>query len=451
MTNKANLVSIISFSRQLDTRGAFGFFWMVSLLLVIAWGFFALFTQFIEGHKVTGMRDNVVWGMYIANFIFFMGISYAGAIFSSLLVLFRVEWSSPIIRITQLISVLCGLIGPLYIFLCIGRLDRLHFILFYGRIPSPIFWDIVAIVTFLVGNITFLYLLLVPDLAYLRDNKELRLSKWRMKIYTFLSLNYHNTPEQQRHLRFAVDILAGILIPVSVILATILSWIFGMTLRPGWNSTIFGPYFVFAALYSGVGVIAIMMWVFRKRYNLKDYLTDRHFNYIAISIIVLAFSYGYFTFNEYFTIWYSFVEWDAQLIKKLFDFKQYGWWFIFSNYIGILVPLILISVPKFRTVNTIGIASIIIVAALWVKRYLVIVPTLETPLFPVQDIRPEYVKYTATWVEWALTFAGVALFLFLNTILTKIIPIVQIIEPISHKVLKRKKDLLGNVESGEGN
>lgn len=372
-----------------------------------------------------------------------MGISYAGGIFSGILKLFRVPWRTPIIRITQLISVICGLIGPLYILLCIGRLDRLHFLFLYGRIPSPITWDILAIITFVVGNITFLYLLLIPDMAYLRDTKELRVSTWRKKLYTFLAINYRDTTKHQKDLRQSQDIIAAVLIPISVILATILSWIFGMTLRPGWNSTIFGPYFVFASLYSGVAVIIIVLWVFRKRYNLKEFITKKHFNYLGIALIVLSFSYGYFTFNEYFTIWYSFEKWDAALIDRLLDFKQYGALFIFTNYVGILSPLIVVGIPWFRSINSIGIVSILVVLSMWVKRYLIVIPTLETPLIPIQDIRPEYVHYSASWVEWALTISGVALFLFILTLITKVLPIVQITKPVSDK-LKEKKALEEN-------
>jgi len=425
---------LISFSKQLDSRGLTGFIWMAILLSVIGFGMVALITQLVKGHGVTGMRDNVVWGVYISNFIFFMGLSYACCIFSSLLKIFRVPWRTSIIKITQLISVICGLIGPLYILLCIGRPDRLYFLFIHGRISSPILWDIVAILTFLVGNITFLYLLLIPDLAYLRDTTELRISKWRRRFYGFLSINYRGTLKQQKDLSLSQNIMAALLIPVSVILASILSWIFGMTLRPGWNSTIFGPYFVFASLYSGVAALAIVLWALRKRYNLQEFITKKHFNNIGIALIVLSFSYGYFTFNEYFSMWYSYETWDAKLIERLFDFKQYGYLFIFSNYVGILSPLIVIGIPWFRSINSIGVVSVLAVFAMWVKRYLIVIPTLETPLLPVQDIRPEYAIYTATWVEWALTISSLALFLFILTLVTKVIPIVQISKPVIDEV-----------------
>ncbi|MBT3800154.1 MAG: polysulfide reductase NrfD [Bacteroidetes bacterium] len=429
--------NLLSFARQLDSRGLFGYVWMFILVCIILLGFVALIMQIIHGHEITGMRDHVVWGIYISNFVFFMGVSYAGGIFSGLLVLFRVSWRAPIVRITQLVSVTCGLIGPLYILLCLGRIDRVYLLLIHGRIPSPIIWDIFVMITYLVGNIAFLYLLLVPDLAYLRDSNELRLPNWRIKVYRFLSINYKNTEKQQKDLRIALKTLAAILIPISVFLTTILSWIFGMTLRPGWNSTIFGPYFVFAALYSGIAVVILLMWVFRKRYNLKEYITDMHFRYVGIALVVIAFVYAYFNFNEYFSMWYSFKKWDAQLIKRLLDFKQYGWLFLFTNIIGIIIPILIVGIKKLQSISSIGIASIIILVGMWVKRYISIIPTLETPLFPIQDARPEYVHYSATWVEWILTLSGLALFLFLVTVVTKLIPIVQLTESILNKPAKK--------------
>ncbi|MBT7993421.1 MAG: polysulfide reductase NrfD, partial [Bacteroidetes bacterium] len=145
--------NLLSFARQLDSRGLFGYVWMFILVCIILLGFVALIMQIIHGHEITGMRDHVVWGIYISNFVFFMGVSYAGGIFSGLLVLFRVSWRAPIVRITQLVSVTCGLIGPLYILLCLGRIDRVYLLLIHGRIPSPIIWDIFVMITYLVGNI----------------------------------------------------------------------------------------------------------------------------------------------------------------------------------------------------------------------------------------------------------------------------------------------------------
>jgi molybdopterin-containing oxidoreductase family membrane subunit len=197
-------------------------------------------------------------------------------------------------------------------------------------------------------------------------------------------------------------------------------------LRPGWHSTIFGPYFVLGALYSGCGVLIVAMWVYRKMYKLHDYFTDKHFINLGYIMMVLAAAYGYFTFSEYFTDWFGSAKWDNEVITKLFSLKAYGWWTMFSNVAGIIIPIAIVAIPATRKRNWISFAAFVMVIALWVKRYLIIVPTLETPALPMQDTRAAYVKYTATWPEWALTFAGVATFLLFFMIMAKFVTVVPV-------------------------
>jgi molybdopterin-containing oxidoreductase family membrane subunit len=415
------------FSPQLTNWSKREIFWIVFWSIIFVFGLYALYVQATQGHIVTGMRDNVVWGLYIANFIFFIGISYAGAIISGFLHLFKVEWRKPIIRIAELITVIATIIGPLYILLCVGRLDRLHHLFIYPRLQSPITWDVLAITTYLTGSIIFLYLALIRDFAILSQS-DIKVSPWKKKLYNFFSLGFRNTPEQRRWLNLSTNILALLIIPTAIIVHSVLSWIFGMTLRPGWHSTIFGPYFVLAAIYSGTGVLVLALWAFRKLYHLEKYIVEKHFYYLGYLLVTLAAGYGYFTFSEYLTDWYSSETWDSELIRKLFDVKQYGWWFYFANFGGILLPIILIGIPKFRSITTIVISSGVLVMALWVKRYLIVVPTLETTLLPIQDTRPEFVTYTATWVEWSLTFAGIAMFFLMFKLASKFVPIVPIWE-----------------------
>ena len=404
------------------------YLWVGFLSILIAFGMYALYIQETEGHIVTGMRDNVVWGIYIANFIFFIGISYAGAIISGIMHLLHVEWRIPLMRIAELITVIAVIIGPLYILLCMGRLDRLHHLIIYPRLQSPITWDVVAIFTYLVGSILFLHMASVRDYAIMRDQPDMKIGKWRKKLYKILALNYQNSPKQAKSLATSLNIMALIIIPIAIIVHSVLSWIFGMTLRPGWHSTIFGPYFVLAAIYSGTGVLIVAMYVFRRIYHLEEHITKKHFVYMGYIMAALAFGYGYFTFSEYLTDWYSSKTWDAELIEKLFNYSEYGGWFLFANGAGILLPLIVIGIPKLRSIKSITLVSFIMVIALWVKRYLIIVPTLENTLIPMQDIRPEYVKYSITWVEWALTIAGVALFLLMFTLASKFIPVIPVYE-----------------------
>lgn len=408
--------------------------WTVFFLLWILLGAYALYLQITKGHGITGMRDNVVWGLYIVNFIFFIGLSYAGAIISGLLHLFKVSWGKPIIRLAQMMTIISVIVGPIFILLCVGRFDRLHHLFIYPRIQSPLTWDVLAILTYFVGSVLFLYMALIKDFAVYRDAK-LAIPKWKQQLYKTLAIGYKGVASQKRHLLISQNLLAIIIIPLSIMVSSILSWIFGMTLRPGWHSTIFGPYFVLGALYSGCGALIVAMWVYRKMYKLDSYFTDKHFTYLGYAMMVLAAGYGYFTFSEYFTSWFGSAKWDSEVINKLFSPAEYGWWTLFANFTGIAVPIIIVAVPATRKKNWITLAAFVMVIALWVKRYLIIVPTLESPALPMQDTRQEYVKYSATWPEWALTFAGIATFLLFFTLMSKfvtVVPVSGLEEPAQH-------------------
>ena len=278
--------------------------WLLTFffLIWIAGGAYALYLQIAKGHGVTGMRDNVVWGLFIVNFIFFIGLSYAGAIIAGVLHLLKVPWGKPFIRLAQMMTIISVIVGPIFILLCVGRFDRLHHLFIYPRIQSPMTWDVMAVVTFFGGAVLFLYLALIKDLAVYRD-AGLKGPKWRQKLYKFFAIGYRGGASQKRHLIISQNLMAIIMIPLSIIVASILSWIFGMTLRPGWHSTIFGPYFVLGALYSGTGVLIVAMWYYRRSHKLDQYLTDQIFRYMGYAMMVLAAAYGYFTFSEYFTGW----------------------------------------------------------------------------------------------------------------------------------------------------
>jgi len=403
--------------------------WYITFAVFMAFfllGIYGLILQIDKGHVVTGMRDNVVWGFYIVNFIFFMGLSYSGALISGVLHLFHTGWRKPVIRLAELITVISLVIGPFFIFFCIGRLDRLYFLFIHPRIQSPITWDVIAISTDLIGCFIYLYLSFIEDFAILRDYKGLEVPPWKRKFYKILSLGYTGAPKQKKLLSNARTIMSAMIIAIAIIVYSVLAWIFGVTLQPGWHSTIFGPYFVIAAVFSGTGLLIILMWIYRKIYHLEEYITKRHFVNVGVLLTVIAAFYGYFTFSDYLTKWYGSIKMDSILIDKLFT--EYYSLFIFANYIGILLPGIIIAFPKFRTIRNITVAAIIAILALWVNRYIIVIPTLETPFLPIQDTRSEWIKYTPTWIEWSLTFAGVSIFAMLFMLISKIAPIISISE-----------------------
>jgi molybdopterin-containing oxidoreductase family membrane subunit len=168
------------------------------------------------------------------------------------------------------------------------------------------------------------------------------------------------------------------------------------------------------------------MFLIRKYLRLEHYIRKVHFVGAGIILLILALLFGYFTFSEYFARWFSHKTNDINLLDTLFD--DYFWQFIFANYIGGLVPAIILFFKRFRTINFITFAAVIAVLGLWLNRYLIVVPTLETPYLPIQDTRPEFIHYTATWVEWALSFAGIAAFCLMFMLLIRFVPVIPVSE-----------------------
>lgn len=423
---QANKSILQDLTPEIEKTGTKWYLVFSVFFIVFCIGIFGLVKQIDKGHIVTGMRDNVVWGVYIVNFIFFMGLSYAGALLSGVMLLFNTSWRRPIIRLAELITVISLVIGPFFIFFCVGRLDRLYFLVLHPRIQSPITWDVIAISTDLIGCFLFLYLSLIEDFAILRDYEGLNVAKWKKTTYRILSLGYNGSEKQKRILSRAKKIMASMIIAIAIIVYSVLAWIFGVTLQPGWHSTIFGPYFVIAAVFSGTGLLIILMWIFRKIYHLEKYITQKHFINVGVLLMIIAAFYGYFTFSDYITKWYGSVKMDSILIDKLFN--DYYALFIFANYIGILLPCLIIAFPKLRTIRNITIAAVIAVLALWVNRYIIVIPTLETPFLPIQDTRPDWLRYSPTWVEWSLTLAGISVYGMLFMLVSKISPIISISE-----------------------
>lgn len=178
------------------------------------------------------------------------------------------------------------------------------------------------------------------------------------------------------------------------------------------------------------------MYIVRKYYKLESYINKNHFIGAGVLLIILGVLFGYFTFSQYFPMWFSSKINDIDLLNKLFSL--YFWQFIGANYIGVLVPILIILFKKLRTINFITFGGVVAVLALWLNRYFIVVPTLETPYIPIQDTRQAYLFYYATWVEWALTLAGFATFCLLFTLILKLVPVVHISDIINFERKKKK-------------
>ncbi len=282
------------------TKTSGKFYIAVFVLFCIAvWGAFAWIVQLVKGLGVTGMNNSVAWGVYITNFVFFIGISHAGTLISAILRISNAEWRRPITRAAEAITVFALMMGGIQIMLDLGHPERMLNVIIYGRLTSPLLWDVICISIYLLSCIFYLFLPLIPDMAILKNKSDI--SEWRKKLYRLLSVGWNGNREQKRRLEKAIGIMAILIVPIAVSVHTVVSWIFGMALRPMWHSSILGPYFVTGAIFSGIAAIIIAMAVIRKVNHLESYLQSIHFNNMGILLIVLTSLWFYFTFAEYLT------------------------------------------------------------------------------------------------------------------------------------------------------
>lgn len=415
--------------------------WRAKATLVIAavffgWGVVAYLHQLRNGLAVTAMTDYFSWGVYIINFVFFIGISMAGSLISAILRLTNAHWRHPITRMAEGITVFALIAAALMIIVDMGRPDRFLHVLRYGRLQSPILWDVFSLSTYLTGSILFLYLPLIPDLAILRDQGA-RFAPWRQRLYRWLALGWSGTPEQHRRLDRAVTVMSIVIIPVAVSIHTVTAWLFGMTLRPGWHSTIIGPDFVVGALYSGVAAVITIMALARWKFRLENYVTREHFRKLGILLLVLCAAYAYFTVNEYIGAVYTQEKTERDLVEALFQ-GTYAAEFWTMAIVGLVLPGILLSLPRARTVPGIVIASVLANIGMWLKRFIIVVPTLSSPFLHPDVAADKVFGYVPTWVEWAITigaFAGCYLFYCL---FAKVVPIVSIWETEGHHAEKKE-------------
>jgi len=395
-----------------------GFYITVSVLLIII--LFALFMyirQVYYGLGVTGMNEPVTWGFYIVNFVFFIGISHAGTLISAILRLSKAEWRRPITRMAEVITAIVLAIGGLHPIIDLGRPDRILNIFTAGRLQSPLLWDVTSITAYFTASTVYLYLPMIPDIARLRDRGTKM--KW---FYEFLAWGWQGTEHQKKVLNRAINILMIMVIPIAVSVHTVISYIFSMTLQPGWHSTIFGPYFVVGAIFSGIAALIIVMIAFRKFFHLEGYLKLIHFRYLGTLLLIMSLLWFYFTFCEYLTGIFGSEphEMDVILYKMTGPYAIFFWAMVIFNFI---IPVIILSFKKFKTIKGILIASITVVIGMWLERLNIVIPSLANPRLDLG-----MGMYFPSLTEWSLFIGALAVFVLGYVLFSKFFPIISIWE-----------------------
>lgn len=417
-------------SRDLMPRpfGRLGLLWVATLVVICAVGLFFYIDQVRHGLGITAMRDYTTWGIYIANFVFFVAISLVGSLISAILKLSGARWRTPLTRISEMIAIASILFAALVIIVDMGRPDRFLNVIIHARIQSPITWDVIVISTYLVISLLLLYLPLIPDLALMRDHFR-GIPGWQHKLYKILALGWNNQPEQEKILRRSEQILAVLIIPVAFGIHTVTSWLFATTLRPGWDSTNFGPYFVSGAFMVGAAGVICAMYVFRTFYNLDKYLTSKHFNYMGRLLVLLSLVYLYFNINEYFVPAYKMKAQESAHLKELF-YGSYAPLFWAVQVFGMIIPIIVLLFKWGRKPLPMFVVSIFVIVGAWFKRFLIVIPTLSHPYIPMTRVPESWQHYFPTFKEWWITAATLAGALLVVTILTRLFPVIPVTETI---------------------
>jgi len=404
---------------------------LAGLLALVGVGAFAYMTQLRDGLVVTGLAptgNKVMWGVYITNFVFFIGISHAGTLISAVLRVTKAGWRTPITRMAELITVVALSVGALMPIIDLGRPDRLLNVIRYGRWQSAILWDFLSITTYLVGSLIYLYLPLVPDLALVRDRLSPAASRPRRWLYRTLAVGWQDLPEQRHQLQRALGLMMVVIMPVAVSVHTVVSWIFSMTLRTGWNTAVFGAYFVTGAIFSGIAALLLLMAVLRRAFHLEEWVTPQHFVNLGYLMAALSLLMIYFNLSEVLTQGYKLEGSSPTYLRGIFtgSMAPFYWLYVVG---GLVVPAVLMLVRRTRTIPGVLAAAALVTLAMWVERYIIVVASLRVPQMPYTSLA----DYAPSWVEVGITAGAFGLFGLVIAVLVKVVPVVSVWEVREHE------------------
>jgi molybdopterin-containing oxidoreductase family membrane subunit len=379
--------------------------------------------QFILGLGVTGLNRPVYWGVYLTNFVFFIGLAHSGTFISAILRVAGQGWRKPLTRAAEAITLFSLPFGVAAILIDMGRPERILNLVFYGRYASPLLWDVSAVGLYLLSSIVFFYLSLLPDIAICRDRLT-DIPAWKQKMYRVLALGWKGTEQQFHRLDRVLDGMAIFMTMLVITVHTVVSWVFGMTLQPGWHTALLGPFFLLGAILSGTAAVVIALSILRKAYNLETVLPFGLFNSLRKLLITFTLGWLYFMIAEYLTAGYGNMIEEMRVLDDKFS-GTYALMFWGMSIFVFVLPLLIFIFKAKNSIKWMVIASILINIGMWIERYIVIIPT---------QIHPRLLHemgqgvYRPTWTEGMITVALFAGMFFLYATFTRLFPIIPIWE-----------------------
>jgi Ni/Fe-hydrogenase subunit HybB-like protein len=395
-----------------------------ALTMMLLW---AITYLLFEGVGIWGIDVPVMWGFAIVNFVWWIGIGHAGTLISAILLLLKQEWRTSINRFAEAMTLFAVACAGLFPLLHLGRPWVFYWLLPYpntmGMWPqwrSPLVWDVFAVSTYATVSLLFWYVGLIPDLATLRDRAR---NRWARYIYGFLAMGWRGSARHWERYRIAYLLLAGLATPLVVSVHSVVSFDFTVGIVPGWHSTIFPPFFVAGAIYSGFAMVVTLAVPLRAAFGLQDFITIRHLENMAKVMLATGMVVGYGYLMETFTAWYGKNPYETHQMLRDRPWGQYAqtWWMMIACNVGTAQ---LFWIPAIRrNPAVLWVLSIFVNIGMWLERYVIVVVSLHKDFLP-----SSWSIYHGTFWDYSTYYGTLGLFLALMFLFIRFLPVISIAE-----------------------
>ncbi|MCF8435425.1 MAG: polysulfide reductase NrfD [Ignavibacteriales bacterium] len=414
-------------SKPLESKPDKKFFIAISFTgLMLLTGITALGASFIYGTGLWGNNNPVGWGFPIVNFVFWVGIGHAGTLISAILFLFRQKWRTGIARFAEGMTIFAVITAAMFPLIHTGRpwlplylapYPNQHSI--WPNFISPLLWDVFAVSTYFIVSLIFWYVGLIPDLAVLRDKAGTKVKK---TIYSIFSLGWRFSNRHWQHYEMMYLILAGFATPLVLSVHTIVSYDFAVSIMPGWHATIFPPYFVAGAVFSGFAMVQNVLIFIRKIFNYEHIITLKVLENMNKIILLTGSLVGYAYAMEFFIAWYSGVQAEQfTFINRAFGPYAWAYWIMISC--NVISPQ-LFWFKKIRTsIPIMFVLGVLVNVGMWFERFVITVTSLSRDYLP-----SSWAYYTPTITDFGILIGSFGLFFTLLLIFTKTLPVISIAE-----------------------
>ncbi len=401
---------------------------LITISSIIAiWGLGTIVYLIATGIGVWGLNKTVGWAWDITNFVWWVGIGHAGTLISAVLLLFRQKWRMAINRSAEAMTIFAVMMAALFPGIHMGRIWLAYWVFplpnqfgsLWVNFNSPLLWDVFAISTYFSVSLVFWYIGLIPDFATIRDRMQKPMAK---KIYGLLSFGWSGKAKQWTRFEEVSLVLAGLATPLVFSVHSIVSMDFATSVIPGWHTTIFPPYFVSGAVFSGFAMVLTLLLIMRKVMKLENYITVKHVEYMNIVIIVTGSIVGVAYLTELFISWYSGVEYESYAFINRFS-GPYMWSYITMMTCNVVSPQ-LFWVKKIRTNFTATfILSIVVNIGMWFERFVIIVTSLHRDYVP-----SSWSMFYPTWVDIGVFVGTIGIFFTLFLLFARFFPVLALNE-----------------------